>query len=275
MHTIAVSKDLATGLEEIEIAAWMDWYKAAPPRWAEKHGLQSRKIGPMAVSIVRDVDILGLNRVIGFGLPGSEDRPLVKAALDMFLRARVPRFFVQLAGPTATPGARSLLESHGLTWYNNWVKLFRDCSPPPPVTTDLVIRKVGRDHGLKFGKVVTTAFGWDEHLAEWIAETLGRPGWQHYAAFDGEQLVATAATFVKGKTAWFDMAATLPTHQGRGAQSALLARRIIDAGAAGVEQIAVETAEQTEDKSAPSYRNTQRFGFRIGYVRPNFIWKRQ
>jgi len=195
--------------------------------------------------------------------------------MDMYFRAKVPRFFVQLAGPTASNGARSLLENQGLSWYNNWVKLYRDCTPPPPSKSDLTIKKVGRGYGLKFGKVVTSAFGWDECLAEWIASTLGRPGWHHYAAFDKEILAATGAMFVSGKQAWFDLAATLPTHQGRGAQSAILAQRINDAAAMGVELISVETAEQTADKSAPSYRNTQRFGFRVGYVRPNFIWRRE
>ncbi len=271
----SISREQVRNLEEIEIAAWLDLYRAAPPKWAERHGLQARAIGPMAVSIISGIDILAMNRIVGYGLPGSEDEPLVKAAMDLYSRARLPRFFVQLAAPTASPGARDLLEQYGLSWYNNWVKLFRDTSPPPPAETDLTIRKVGRDVGLKFGKVVVGAFDWPSDIAEWVASTLGRPGWHHYAAFDKDTLAATGAMYVRGPMAWFDLAATLPGYQGRGAQSAILAQRIRDAAAMGVELIAVETAEQTSEKPAPSYRNTLRFGFRVGYVRPNFIWRRE
>ena len=34
----------------------------------------------------------------------------------------------------------------------------------------------------------------------------------------------------------------------------------------------VETAEQTTEKQAPSYRNMIRYGFRQLFVRPNYIW---
>jgi hypothetical protein len=36
--------------------------------------------------------------------------------------------------------------------------------------------------------------------------------------------------------------------------------------------LVVETAEDTPEKGAPSFRNMLRFGFQVAYVRPNFIY---
>ena len=58
---------------------------------------------------------------------------------------------------------------------------------------------------------------------------------------------------------------------GRGAQSALIARRIRDAAAAGCDCLMVETAQEREDYPVPSYHNLLKFGFQVAYMRPNYI----
>jgi hypothetical protein len=42
----------------------------------------------------------------------------------------------------------------------------------------------------------------------------------------------------------------------------------------GCTRVVVETAQQTAEKQAPSYRNMIRFGFKEVYVRPNYILTR-
>lgn len=106
-----------------------------------------------------------------------------------------------------------------------------------------------------------------------IAGSVGRPGWMHDAALDGERIVATAAAFVHEGSVRLDSTATLPEARGRGARSALLARRIVDAGRGGCERALVETSEPRPDNVAQSHRNVTRMGFRAAYARQNFIWR--
>jgi len=54
----------------------------------------------------------------------------------------------------------------------------------------------------------------------------------------------------------------------------LVERRIRDAAAMGCRRLIVETAEDTPQHSAPSYRNMLRFGFVEAYKRANFIYKK-
>jgi len=92
-------------------------------------------------------------------------------------------------------------------------------------------------------------------------------------AFDGETPVATGAVYIRGQFGWIDFASTLPQYRGRGAQAALVERRIRDAAEWECRWLIVETAEEKPDHPAPSYRNMVRYGFKVAYARPNYLFK--
>jgi GNAT superfamily N-acetyltransferase len=259
-------------LERAEIAAWRDFYRAASPASAAACGLglleDEGTLGVRAAA----ADVLGLNRVIGLGLERPASEAAIEKLVEFFVAESVPRFFVQVS-PTAAPAdVGELLATRGFRHYNNWVKFYRDTSPPPPVSTDLTIRMIDEDEAPAFGRIVAACFDWPEPAASWVADTVGRDGWRHYMAFDGDAPAATGALFVSEGLGWIDFATTLPEYRGRGAQSALLAQRIRDAAELGCEGLVVETAEDRPEKPAPSYRNQLRFGFEVAYVRPNYIF---
>ena len=66
-------------------------------------------------------------------------------------------------------------------------------------------------------------------------------------------------------------AATIPEYRGRGAQGALMVRRINDAAAVGCRWLVSETVEETAENPNPSYHNMLRLGFEIAYLRPNYV----
>jgi hypothetical protein len=191
--------------------------------------------------------------------------------MERYASAGARRFFVQLS-PIAVPTElRQWLIDRGARPYNNWVKLYRDVSAPPAVKSDLSVRQIDTESAGKFAAIVSSCLDWPERVRPWIARTVGRPGWRHYMAFDGRRAVATAALFVQSGFGWLDFAATLPEYRGRGAQGALVVRRIEDAAKTDVSHLVVETAEQTPGRPAPSWRNMNRFSFEMAYVRPNYL----
>jgi len=103
------------------------------------------------------------------------------------------------------------------------------------------------------------------------AAPVGRPGWTHYGAWDGSDLVATGAMFTTGRVAWIAFAATKASHRGRGAQSSLIAERVRRASDLGCDWVITETAEELPDRPAPSYRNLRRLGFTDAYRRQNYV----
>lgn len=266
------AKDLMLDFETPEMAAWHDFFNAASRESISNSGLQATDLDGAVATRVAHADVLAFNRVIGIGLHGPATDQHVEQLIRFYSEAGVPRFFVQLS-PAAHPAhLERRLNERGFQHYNNWVKLYRDTSPPPSAHTDLTVRQIDESGALAFGTIAAQCFGLPEATRSWIGEVVGRPGWQHYLAFDRQQPVATGALFVSGDQAWLDFAATLPEYRGRGAQAALLARRIVDAAQLGCRWLVVETAEETPQRGAPSFRNMLRFGFRQAYVRPNFIY---
>ena len=63
----------------------------------------------------------------------------------------------------------------------------------------------------------------------------------------------------------------MPEHRRKGAQSAILAARIIAAAEAGCDVVATETGEPRDGEPGGSWRNIARAGFEPQYVRPNYL----
>jgi GNAT superfamily N-acetyltransferase len=89
--------------------------------------------------------------------------------------------------------------------------------------------------------------------------------WRFYLARVGGEPAAAAILDRRGATAMLGSASTRPALRGRGAQAALLARRIADAAADGCELIIGGAYFGT-----PSMRNQQRAGFHLAFTRG--IW---
>lgn len=259
-------------LELHEVAAWEDFYLSATDNAIRTIGIAVRRFGCAVATIAATVDVLAYNRVVGLALPGSDSSDaVIDAIIELYRSSGVRRFFVQVSPLVVDATLADRLLARGFRHHNNWVKLSRGVSPPPEARTDLRIDVIGPDQADDFSRLYVRSFGWPETLAPWVASPIGRSGWTHYLAYDEERPVATAAMYIRSKTAWIDFASTLPEARGRGAQSALLARRISDCADRGCTLVIVETAEPGDDKPAPSFRNVRRFGFDLAYARANYI----
>jgi GNAT superfamily N-acetyltransferase len=270
---IPMTPGLVAELERAELKAWSALYRHASPAAIAACALGMKDFGPAAAMWMAKVDLLACNRVVGLGLGEPPARRTVEEIITTYEQAAVPRFFVQLA-PLVTVGPTiSTLTDLGFTPYNNWVRLVRDVSSPGPLPTSVRVEVVGPERAADFARILCDGFGWSADLATVIEGVVGQPEWKCYLAFDGDRPVGTAALVVDGRIGWLSFASTLPEARGHGAHSALLGRRILDARAAKCEVLCVETAEETQEKEAPSFRNILRSGFEVGYVRPNYLYQ--
>jgi hypothetical protein len=106
-----------------------------------------------------------------------------------------------------------------------------------------------------------------------FSSTIGHPGWLHYLAFDDHTPIAAAALRTHEQVAWCCFAGTIPSHRRRGAQGAMLARRISDAAAAaaGCTWVTCESVSKSSNEPSQSLRNMQRAGFKVAYARPSYV----
>jgi hypothetical protein len=264
---------LTDAAERIEAEALASATLAAPAAVAAELGLTLFAEGGAVAAFASGVDALALNRVVGLGVGTLASEAQIDRTLGVARERGVRRLFVQVA-PTARPdGLAAWLEVRGGQPYNRWVRLWRATSGPlPPTTpTELEVRRVDATRAAELARVVRTAFGMPPAVDPWLAAMVGRPGWEHYAALQRGEVVATAALFASGGYGWLGFAATLPTHRGLGAQSALIVERLRRAAVLGCAWAFTETAEDLSDRPAPSYRNMRRLGFEEGDRRLNYL----
>lgn len=267
-----LDKALLNDLELVEARAWGDLYRYAPSQIASALGIKLAEMGNAILTTAAEIDILGYNRVIALGVQEAANANLIEDVISTYREAGVKRFFVQICQEVTSPDWHEILLEKGFTRHNNWVKLYRPIDPPININSDVRVERIDHEKASKFADILVTSFDWPEEMVPWVASLVGHQGWHHYLAFRGDVPIGTGSFYAEGDYAWIDFASTLPEYRGHGAQGCMVQKRIADARDLGCKWLMVETAEQTPEKEAPSYRNMIRYGFKIAYIRPNYLY---
>jgi hypothetical protein len=219
--------------------------------------LDPARQGPAASSNRNRVHLCGAEP--GLALDG------LQRLIDLFRDAGVQRFFVWLSPGPDLERVRGWLTDSGcsrIRW-TAYPTLWRGSREPVPFRTDLDVREVGPSEVAaaqdRLGDTI-----WPEYAA-----SAGKDGFVHYMAFDGKRPVAVAALAVFEDLGYLLAASTAEGDRKRGAQQALIARRIERAAKAGCAGAVVETLTMLEQ----SYRNLRRAGFEEVYDKEVYEWR--
>jgi GNAT superfamily N-acetyltransferase len=268
--------DLSSGdliaIERIEVEACRSSIAVAPDATTRELGIGSRTLRSGVAIRASRMDILAYNRILGLGLETAARAADLDEAIDFYRAAAAPRIMANLA-PIASAGVQGWLEERGFYLHNHWIRLWRNGGQAVEAAPDPRVRPIGREHAEAFARTDVEAFRFPEAMVPWIAAIVGRPGWRHWAAFDGQEPVGFGALFVKGDVGWLGFASTRPSHRGTGIQSAIIATRLRAAAELGCRLLSVETADDTPEKPNPSTHNLVRMGFRPAFKRPNWVLK--
>jgi hypothetical protein len=259
--------------QRIEEAAYVDMVEAAPAAYAQANGLRTARVAGAACFACKGLPVSLFNRVLRLGTEQAATESDLDGISDWMREHAAAKYNVSL-DPNAQPAslaeslrARSLRPSGG-----GIARFWRNASTPAaPVDSPYVVQRVGAESQAEFGQAVQDAFGFPPGFAEWIGALAGRRHWHTYIAHDGRTPVGVGAMYVGQGTAWLGIGGTIAAHRRGGVQNLLLARRIDDAIALGVDDIHVETGHPAPgDTAGPSYRNILRAGFELLFVREEF-----
>ena len=98
-------------------------------------------------------------------------------------------------------------------------------------------------------------------LRSYVERWLDVPGWALYLAKEEDLPVGVGVLFRNGDVAYLADAATVPEFRGRGAQSALISQRIVDAW-----QPPVRLVFRRAEFGSSSQRNLERAGLESRYT---------
>jgi hypothetical protein len=262
---------LAEMVEFYEAAAYVEMYRAAPASL----GVSVDESDDCVSFFVPSVDALVLNRSLGVGIRTEPSRDLITSITDRYKASGLKNYGFQVCPAALDNGLLDFFTSCDLHRRDNWVKVYRDNSPDKSSSTDLRIERVTREQADIFGKVAHTGFGQPYSLAPLMSSTVGAPGWIHYLAWDGETPAGVGALRVQDDIGWLGVGAVLPEFRRRGGQGALMSQRINDGRELGCKWFITETGEDTAEKPNPSFHNMVRTGFKIAYLRPNYMPPKQ
>jgi hypothetical protein len=268
----------------------------ATAQWIERTALADGLLAAAAAPGVRaDPILIRAGAVAGYGLPGfastlfnrvfvaGEGAPAapedLARVLDELAARGVDRPLLHLHPDEATPALEQVLAARSFTRYRrSWVKLLRAQGPVDAAPTLLTVRAARAEDAPAFAELMVEAHALLPETAALIAPIVERPGWHAYVALDGARLVATGALMVRGKVGYLSHAATRATHRSRGAQSALLEKRLRVAFALGCQVVVSETGEAVAGQPNTSYANMARAGLlpigrRDNYARGGVAWQ--
>lgn len=265
------SATLHARLEQVEASAWSQIQRAVAPAFRDRFGVSVREADGLVKLFAPLTDALALNRVFGLGLSAPATGAQLDALLAEYRAEKVPRFLVgwaPIARPVETP---RWLVDRGFRRIVAMAKLGRCTGHEVRAETELVVAEVGPDDATRFGATAARGNDAPDEFRLGFTSTMGHRGWRHYLALDGDRPVGAAALYVERDVAWGGFAGTIAGDRGRGAQSALLARRVRDAAARGARWITCETTAASPERPNPSLRNMRRLGFELLYEREHYV----
>lgn len=254
-----------------ESEAWANYYLCAPAEFVHKYRLEAKRMGSVWVTMIPELDWPFFNRIVGLGIGDIATESLLDDAIGILQNAGCKNYMAQIS-PLAQPSHLSeWLNFRGFVRGHNWAKVYRGNDMAQVVPTDLRVESIGKEYANAFADVALAAFEMPPELRPLVNGIVGKPGWHHYLAFDGEQPVSAAAMFVSGDVGWLGFGSTLESHRKHGGQGAMFTRRIKDGLVLGCKWFVTEAVEDTPESPNPSYHNMLRAGFELAYLRPNYV----
>lgn len=258
-------------IEMGEAEAWGDLQRSSQGDYRAMLGIHVERIGGSVVLIAPGTPLLLFNRVIGLGVTEPVTEHLVKDIISCYRQHGVQQCLIHSNPIADQMGLPNILGREGIALIDAWAKMQRASTPRIAASGSLHVQQIQPQQAELFGKVACEGFGMPAIMAEGFGAAVGRTGWFHYLAFDGTTPVGTAAMFVRDGIAWLGIASTRPAYRRRGGQLALLARRINDAAGLGCGHLIAETRQHQPEQPNSSFHNMVRAGFRLAYLRRNYL----
>jgi hypothetical protein len=263
-------------LERVAQRFRRDMWKSVVEEAVTESGVEVERFGPVQATAFGDLpEVYSLNQIQGAAEPGAVECGHLAAAVE-WMRAREVDYRVPVA--ESRPGAaeaEAWLSERGYERGGGWIKLVRDATPPDlPENPGIVIFELGEDEadGEGLSTIAAEALDLPVTAGTLFFSLPQTDRWRCYtAALEGE-VVATGSMLIQDGVAQLGPGTTLEYARGRGCNTALLRRRLIDAIQAGCHTIFVELGERDPERLSATYRNLHRAGFEEAYQSRN--WQR-
>jgi GNAT superfamily N-acetyltransferase len=256
--TIGFARHVAAAHEALHV----EGMRAAAALAGNPFEVELRRFGRATATIARKLPLVEwCNRVVGLE---QQDARAVRDMLALYRTQGIrARFEVGPAELTPALAVTLAAERVGLERFETMLYAPIDARVAPPPSA-IEVRPSPLDELDEYLELWARGFALPEFLWPDVlrmrAAFFSLPEFHRYVALADGAPIACSALYVHGDVAYLCMSATLPEARGRGAQSALIARRWRDAADRGCRTVATQTAF-----GGTSQSNMERAGMRVAY----------
>jgi Acetyltransferase (GNAT) family len=262
-------------IETVERDAWLDLFAAVPLDYAEACHVRSKRFDTFALLANKGVPISEFNRTLALGINEPLTEEVFDRLLEWLISNAAPTWAIQLVPEASRAVVDGWMDKRRIKQSGTgWAKFQRNArsAEAPSRSTDLRVGMVGPSESMTFGKVVADGFGFPATVIPWFAALVERPNWRAYLAYEDDVPVGCGSLYIGSGWGWLGIEVTLRDYRGRGAQTALINRRVADGIDAGLIGFTAETGNPLpdEERQSISYQNYLRAGFTKAYTRVNY-----
>lgn len=252
-------------IEIAEALAFNEMYSLIPEQFQSESKIRFENFGPSIFQTGLSKPNNIMNKTINFGIFEEADESFIDFMIDYYKTANSDEILLHLSYAAKPENISVLLLKKGFNLIGSMPKFYRDTFSVPEILSNFKIEEIDADRAHEFDEIVYP------DMRNIFSHQIGKDNWHYYIAYHEDKAIAAACMFIYEETAWFGFATTVPEFRNNGAQSALIARRLIDAKQLGCKWISTETHDGK--KTNPSYHNLTRLGFNLMYKRPIFAFK--
>jgi hypothetical protein len=265
-------------LESVSQRFRRDMWKSVTPDAVTESGVEVRSFGPVQATAFGDLpEVHSLNQIQGAAEPGAIEGGYLAEAVE-WMRAWEVDYRVPVAeGRPGAEEAEVWLDQRGYERGGGWIKLVREASPSDlPANPDVTVFELGEYEadGEGMSSITAEVLGLPVTAGTLFFSLPQEEDWRCYtAALEPEgAIVAAGSMLIDRGVAQLGPDTTLEHGQGRGCNTELLRRRLLDAVEAGCHTVLVELGERDPERLSCAYRNLRRAGFEEAYESRN--WQR-
>jgi GNAT superfamily N-acetyltransferase len=266
--------------ERSEAETMYDFVRRAPDAVRARYGIDAIRLGGGVVLSVRDDPSHFWSKTLGFGFDEPLTAELIEEVCAFYRVQRNPVATLRFAPEVLPEDWDEICAKRDISRGGAQVKLACEVDTALARIEDfgrseptLRVEPMRQKDARRSSELMFGVFKLPEPAVEMAVASVGRPGWQAFAAWDGDRMVGTAASFIHQETAQYFAASTLPEARGRGGQSALIAARARAAKSAGCHWMVAQTNAEAPGEHNTSLHNMLRAGFEVVYERRDWVLK--
>lgn len=273
MITEKITPEFARTLETADLNAWVNMFENAPADYAEKFGLEIKRVDEVVVFLCRKIPFPHFNALINLGL----SRPVTEEKLDKILaiyrEANSPKIYIHYNPFLQPENLPEMLSAKGLQIRSGWERIYRDNSPLETSVNRENIQKVTNENGLEWANFVSNIYGLP--TTPWLANLNESDGWHHYIVTNDGKITAARTMFLgKDGLAWSGIDAPVPGIMIPGYETdfRLCQAMVEDALEMGAKLIVMDIEKPAPEMDTEPYQNFASIGFKHAYLRQNYMF---